>query len=60
MKIDAACIDHNAMEIIKNTVADLYDFVSMSECDSNWRVAMLGEIRGVCLLADKLKKELIE
>lgn len=60
MKIDEAAIDNAFYEATADSVVDLFDFTSRSETDDNWRLAILGEIRGYYILAASLKEKLKE
>lgn len=58
MRIDESCINHNALRLISETVSELYEFTEDTTSDDNMRIATMGEIRGICQLADTLKEAL--
>lgn len=58
MKIDESCINHNALRMISEMVSELYEFTDRKEDFENMRIATLGEIRGICVLAETLKEVL--
>lgn len=58
MKIDEACINHNVVRLVDEMTATLYDFVEPGGEMDYLRVATLGEIRGICDLANALKEVL--
>lgn len=58
MKIDEACINHNVVRLVDEMVSELYEFTDKSDSMDNMRVATLGEIRGMCQLANALKEVL--
>ena len=58
MKIDESCINHNALRMISESVSELYDYTDSKEEFDNIRLAVLGEIRGICTLAETLKEVL--
>lgn len=55
MKIDEACINHNVVRLVDEMTSELYEFTEKSDNMDNMRVATLGEIRGMCQLANALK-----
>jgi hypothetical protein len=60
MKVDEACINHNALRLIQREVAQFPKFINQDEECESIRLAALGEIRGVCVLAEALKEVLNE
>lgn len=58
MKIDESCINHNALRLIGEMVSELYEFTDQDESMENMRIATLGEIRGICQMADVMKEAL--
>lgn len=58
MKIDEACINHNVVRLVDEMTSELYEFTDKSDNMDNMRVATLGEIRGMCQLANALKEVL--
>ena len=58
MKIDEACINHNVVRMVDEMISELYDFVNDDEDTDHMRIATLGEIRGICDLANALKEVL--
>jgi len=53
MRITADCIDHNVSCLVNDLTASIYELDSDQEKDM-----LLGEIRGICDLADVLKEVL--
>lgn len=58
MKIDESCINHNAVRLIGELVSELYEFTDADDSMERMRVATLGEIRGICQMADAMKEVL--
>jgi hypothetical protein len=58
MKIDEACINHNVARLVDEMTSALYDIVDDDEDMDHIRIATLGEIRGICQLANALKEVL--
>ena len=58
MKIDESCINHNAVRLIGEMVSELYEFTDQDASMENMRIATLGEIRGICQMADVMKEVL--
>lgn len=56
MNIDANIINEKALLLITDTLTELYDFTDDSADFSNTRLATLGEIRGICMLASGLRE----
>ena len=57
MKIDEACVDHNAVMLIKDLTTCLYDMVD-GEHDRTFALMTLANILGVIEMAEELKKVL--
>lgn len=65
MKIDEACIDHNAVRLIENITADAYEYCSLKEVGSmserenqSFALVTLGNVCGVLVMARALKEVL--
>lgn len=58
MKINYENIDYNALHLIDEMVSDLYEFTDSDANLENMRIATLGEIRGICKMADAMKEVL--
>ena len=58
MKISSENIDYNAVRLIGEMVSELYEFTDADENMERMRIATLGEIRGICQMADVMKKVL--
>lgn len=58
MKIDESCINNNALRLIGEMVSGLYEFTDQDASMENMRIATLGEIRGICQMADAMKEVL--
>lgn len=58
MKISSENIDHNAVRLIGEMVSELYEFTDADENMERMRIATLGEIRGICQMADAMKEVL--
>lgn len=58
MKINYENIDYNAVRLIGEMVSELYEFTDQDESMENLRIATLGEIRGICRMADVMKEAL--
>ena len=58
MKIDESCINHNALRLIHEKVSGLYEYTDDNTDFENMRLAILGEIRGICTLTEVLKEVL--
>ena len=54
MKIDESCIDHNTVRLVQDIVRSFYEF----QDKDGWRETTLGEISGICMLAEALKEVL--
>ena len=58
MKIDYSNIDYNAVRLIGEMVSELYEFTDQGASMENMRIATLGEIRGICQMANTMKEVL--
>lgn len=58
MKIDDACINHNVVRLVDEMTSSLYEYADETSNDDHMRIATLGEIRGICDLANALKEAL--
>jgi len=58
MKIDEACINHNAVRIIDDIVSNVWEMSREDESEDHWRLMALGEICGIIDLAKSLKEVL--
>lgn len=58
MKIDEACINHNVVRLVDEVTSSLYEWAGENSNDDHARITMLGEIRGICDLANALKEAL--
>jgi hypothetical protein len=58
MKISSENIDYNALRLIGEMVSELYEFTDSDANMENMRIATLGEIRGICQMADAMKEVL--
>ena len=47
-----------ALRLIGEMVSELYEFTGKDESMENMRIATLGEIRGICQMADVMKEVL--
>lgn len=56
MKIDESSINHNALRLISESVSELYDFTGQTDAEDHIRLVALGEIRGITVFAEELKK----
>ena len=58
MRIDEGCIDHNALELIKEEVGVPYEYINKD--DGTMQIFTIGYIYGVTRLANTLKEVLME
>lgn len=58
MKIYPENIDYNALRLIGEMVSELYEIIDSDANMENMRIATLGEIRGICQMADAMKEVL--
>ena len=56
MKIDEACINHNAVRLINDF--EMWDLTSDSKPDENMRIMSLGYVKGIMEFAEVLKEVL--
>lgn len=57
MKIDESGINHNAVRLIDDIVTDFVDN-NLVECNSNYKEITIGYIKGICDMANAMKKVL--
>lgn len=60
MKIDEACIDHNAIELINEIMGSPYEYGDQDESTDHLRLLTIGAVRGVLDMAEAMKKVLSE
>lgn len=58
MKIDEACINHNALRLINEIVGNPYEYGDQDENADHFRLLTLGEVCGVLDMAEAMKKVL--
>lgn len=58
MKIDEACINHNALRLINKIVGIPYEYGDQDESADHCRLMTLGEVSGVLEMAEAMKKVL--
>lgn len=58
MKIKEEDINYNVARLVGELVEDLYEFTNDDERSDHARIAMLGEIHGICQMADAMKEVL--
>lgn len=58
MKIDEACIDHNAVKLINEIMGDPYEYGDQDETADHCRLITIGAVRGVLDMAEAMKKVL--
>lgn len=58
MKIDEACVNHNALRLINEIVGCPYEYGDQDESADHLRLLTLGEVRGVLDMAEAMKKVL--
>jgi hypothetical protein len=58
MKIDEACINHNALRLINETVGIPYEYGDQDESADHLRLLTIGAVRGVLDMAEAMKKVL--
>ncbi len=58
MKIDEACINHNALRLINEIVESPYEYGDQDETADHLRLLTLGAVRGVLDMAAAMKKAL--
>lgn len=60
MKIDEACINHNALRLINEIVESPYEYGDQDESTDHLRLLTLGAVRGVLDMAEAMKGVLSE
>lgn len=60
MKIDEACINHNAVRLINEIMGNPYEYGDQDESTDHLRLLTLGEVRGVLDMAEAMKAVLSE
>ena len=60
MKIDEACINHNAVKLISEIVGIPYEYGDQDETADHFRLMTLGAVRGVLDMAKAMKEVLSE
>lgn len=60
MKIDEACINHNALRLINEIVESPYEYCDQDETTDHLRLLTLGAVRGVLDMAEAMKGVLSE
>ena len=58
MKIDEACINHNALRLINEIVESPYEYGDQDETADHLRLLTLGAVRGVLDMTEAMKKVL--
>ena len=58
MKIDEACINHNAVRLINEIMGNPYEYGDQDESTDHLRLLTLGEVRGVLEMTEAMKKAL--
>ena len=58
MKIDEACINHNALRLINEIVGDPYEYGDQDESADHCRLLTIGVVRGVLDMVEAMKKVL--
>lgn len=58
MRINEESINHNVARLIGEIVEDLNDLTDADKDMDHARIAMLGEIRGICQMAQTMKEVL--
>ena len=56
MKIDEACINHNALRLINEIVESPYEYGDQDETADHLRLLTLGAVRGVLDMTEAMKK----
>lgn len=60
MKIDEACINHNALRIIDDIVGSPFEYGDQDETADHFRLMTLGAVRGALDMAEAMKEVLRE
>lgn len=58
MKIDEACINHNAVRLINEIVGCPYEYAEQDKNADYFRLLTIGAVRGVIEMAEAMKKVL--
>lgn len=58
MKIDEACVNHNALRIINDIVGIPYEYGDQDENADHYRLMTIGAVRGVLDMAEAMKEVL--
>ena len=58
MKIDEACINHNAVRLINEIMGSPYEYGGQDESTDHLRLLTLGEVRGVLEMTEAMKEVL--
>ena len=58
MKIDEACINHNAVRLINEIVGCPYEYAEQDKNADHCRLMTIGAVRGVLDMAEEMKKAL--
>lgn len=58
MKIDEACIDHNAVKLISEIVGNPYEYGDQDETADHCRLMTIGAVREVLDMAEAMKEVL--
>ena len=58
MKIDEACINHNALRLINEIVGSPYEYGDQDETADHFRLMTLGAVRGVLDMTEAMKEVL--
>lgn len=56
MKIDEACIDHNAVKLINKIMGNPYEYGDQDKFTDHLRLLTLGGVRGVIDMVEAMKK----
>lgn len=58
MKIDESSINYNVVRLVKALVDGVYDYTDANDDMDHMRLATLGEIKGICMMAETMKEML--
>lgn len=58
MKIDESSIDYNVVRLVKALVDSVYECSDSNDDMDHIRLATLGEIKGICTMAETMKEVL--
>ena len=59
-KIDESCINHNVDRLIKDVIQGFWDCLDSTDDQDHFRIALLGTIDGIRMMADAMKEVLKE